>query len=213
MALKHTNNTFSPATEFHTNDNHKLLTISFWNSFNNIVDSMVMKGRMAAREHCQGIKKSFRELQEKPSKAVCFYCPDIRRWCMRHWRHVKGENALIKRNPSQSCKLCQMIEATKSYLRFSMLPFARINSPGTYPVLSALTLPSMGPLAQQQQQSVLLSLIADGYCKVVQRWDLISCWTIITKHHELISFHTHNKLPQTWIVVLQKRCNNVLAIQ
>jgi len=49
-----------------------------------------------------------------------------------------------------------------------MLPFARTNSPGTYPVLSALTFPSMGPLAQQQQQSVLLSLIVDAYCKAEQ---------------------------------------------
>ena len=104
MALTHTNNTFSPVAEFHSNDNHSLLTISFWNPFNNIVDSMVMNGRMAAREHCQGIKKSFRELQEKPSKAVCFYCPDIRRWRMRHWRHVKVENAPIKRDPGQSWK-------------------------------------------------------------------------------------------------------------
>jgi len=46
-----------------------------------------------------------------------------------------------------------------------MLPFARTNSPGTYPVLSALTFPSMGPLAQQQQQSTLLLLIAEGTWK------------------------------------------------
>ena len=118
MALTHTNNTFSPVAEFHSNDNHSLLTISFWNPFNNIVDSMVMNGRMAAREHCQGIKKSFRELQEKPSKAVCFYCPDIRRWRMRHWRHVKVENAPIKRDPGQSWKFANFAK----WLRHPKLP-------------------------------------------------------------------------------------------
>jgi len=47
-----------------------------------------------------------------------------------------------------------------------MLPFARTISPGTYPVLSALTLPSMGALAQHQQQSTLLLLPAEGCWKI-----------------------------------------------